>query len=238
MKEKQKVTTILELKDHAGYATSKSKLGQLETFRAEAVGEVKRIKFTAGRESRELQRYISQGRCYTGQASEASLDRTALRVIANGVTSALMTEARIDAIKPKFSVESDVDAAVEYDEAETRALLFERAITIQKREVARQKNLAIAEIVNSACGERETKARVLADALLQFAAALREEFEFVNRLRMQDDAIPGLLSPRPFPFEIPSDPAVLQWIADAMAVSPMQAETWLKNPAASQSAHS
>lgn len=218
---------IRQLTDYPAFAAAKAKLDQLNEALAATNLRIDKLKIQSNRVSSEARHYLTHG-IRVLALEDSAIEKGVVKIIAAGcISRELMAEMRHGAVQPPFT-DSDLEIISEIQEGYAAQQLFGRAIAVQQQEVSRLKKLASLEICNSLRGERERIARAVADALVKFAAALREEYEFADRLRAQDAAIPALLSPRPFPVPIPSDPAVIQWIEEALGVSEIDAETWLK----------
>ena len=231
MRKEPNTEKILELRDHAPYAAARDKLEQLESALAEAIRRVSGMEMRVGREDLPVQQYVGRNVTPVGQISELALDDIATKIITAGsISPKLMAEARSGAPKISLPSESDMETISEIQEARAASLLFGHAVMLQKREVSRQKDLAVTTICNSSQPERQRNVVEVLAALSQFALALRKEFAFVDRLRFQDDAIPNLLSPRPFPLHLASDSVVLKWIATALNISEAEARVWIENP--------
>lgn len=219
---------IKRLQDYPAYAAASEKLERLNAALTETNLRIDKLKIQSSRVSQEARHYLTHGvRVLT--MNDAVIEKGVIKIIAAGcVSRELMAEMRSGAVKPPFTDSHDLEIIGELQEGYAAAELFGRAIAIQKQEVSRLKKSATLEICESLKGERERIARAVADTFVRFAAALREEYEFADRLRAQDAGIPAMLSPKPFPVPIPSDPAVLQWIAEVLGVSEIDAETWVK----------
>lgn len=223
MKDKLKIVEISELKDHAGHGVALDKLKKLDLAMADVE---RRIDLTTVKMSRygTVERYLSRtGLVFT--ADEGTLERIAVGIIETGkVTPEIIAKVRRG--EPELRLEGyEMELIREVRDAEANKDLLKRAIAIQKREVLRQKNLAIEEICNGLRTERERIARALATALLQFSATLRDELAFVEKLRIRDAAILSGLSLAPFPLTgSPRDPEAIAWVAQALGMPPHEAK--------------
>jgi hypothetical protein len=226
---KPKVFRILELRDHAGFRAALEKLDKLSLADAEADRQVELMKSKINGMKGDAGRYMQRiGAVLYGD--EGSLDRLAAKIIATAsVSPGILAEARSGTLKPPATVDLyDVEIITKIQEASARKELFRRAVTLQRREVLRQKNLAIAEICESLQSDWTRIARALAASLLEFGTNLRDAISFVDRLRVQDEAIPAYLSPRPFPLtSSPSDPEAVEWVAEVLTLSQDEAKLLL-----------
>lgn len=228
MKDKPKVVLkSTELKDHAAYSDARAKLEKLDLALAEASRRIEMLKLKINRASRGARLHITRAGVLFS-AEQQMLEHLIARIIEIGsVPPEMVAKAR--RATPELGLDpSDMEMISEYRDAEGTEELLVRAITLQRREVLRQKKSAITEICEALRPERERIARSLAQSLLQFTAALREEISFIDRLTIQDAAIPDSLSPGPFPLTNgPTDPEAVRWLACTLGLSENDAKNWL-----------
>ena len=210
-----------ELSDHAAYDAAKKKLAQLKASLEETIsrrdGHHAIVRRRAGPDAR---RYLASSPRVLPTMTDAIFDEICSKVIeaaGSGVPAPLMARLQYQVSKPHFSDSNDMNIIAEVEETEAAVQLLKRAVSLAEDAVAREKNLAIAEILKSVRSERETISGAVAAILLQLVAALQDEHEFVDRLRVQDEGIPddneqsavflGVPTPKPAPGLIRPDAA-------------------------------
>lgn len=221
-----------ELGDYPAYAAAKEKLTQISGRLAETVMRQKEQFILRNRASDIAKRWLSGSVCVLPSMTSTVFDEIASKVIEAGeIPSPLMARLRSQTPEVKFVDSNDAPIVEEIQRTEAAVLIFKRAAEIQESEVRRQKSVAIREICNRIRSARENISNALAGALLQLLATLREENEFVDRLRLQDEALPAQLSPPPFPAQVLADPLLLEWISLAtrgqtVDIEPLLKGTW------------
>ena len=229
----QKTAKLPSLSENAAYAATRLNLIQLEEAHAEALRLLEQLNFRSNRLTQEARHFLSRAPRLTRTLPDDERDEIALEIAkAGGVVpdkllASLMTVPRELGLHP-----DEIEAIREIGRAQVTEALLKRAIALHGRELAQQKKLAMAAIAKSVKNEREKIGKEVAGVLLQLAGALRSEYELAENLRLQDEALPNLLSPRPFPLPFAFEPEVVSWIAEAMNTSEAQAESWLKGESA------
>lgn len=226
MNAKSKAVKILDLEAHAGYRGAVEKLKKLDLALADAEGQVERFKFRANRASEEGRRYISR---VSGAlcSDESALELVVRRIVSTGNISPELLAAGCAGVQkpPEMLDRYDRELITEILEVNAAKELLSKAVALQRREVARQKNLAAGEICDATQADREQIAHVIADAFMLLSKALLAEAEFHRKFRDCDIPVPALLSPPPFPLKvIPPDPEVWLWIVKVLNLSEAEAE--------------
>jgi len=212
--------SIRRLTDQPDYARAAGELAVLESTKAEAARRLDILLLRSNRASEEARRYINRDAGVLRSMSEAEFDELAERVgRALGLTEELAKIARSGSPLPDFMDSNDAGDVEEVHDARRAVLLLDRAVALRRKEANRRKNVAIAEVVNSVQGERETIALRLANSILDLAAAAAEENALLARLRLEDSAIPAMLSPAPFQISFFSEPFLIPWLATALKVT-------------------
>jgi hypothetical protein len=117
----------------------------------------------------------------------------------------------------QYGDETDLQHIENLDVERAAVMLLERAVELQRKDVLRVKNIAMAEIALSLRPRHEVISRKIAGALRTLALALHEERRLVVELSAQDSGLVDALSPRPLSrAELLTSPAVTAWLADAL----------------------
>ena len=105
-------------------------------------------------------------------------------------------------------------------------LVLERSLELAKKDLARIKHIAMAEVMTALRPKHDAISRKLATALVAMGAALKEESRFARELEIQDPSFVDALDPKPLSHsEILTSPAVTAWIAGALKSGVIDEET-------------
>jgi hypothetical protein len=209
------LSKVPEIADHAGYAVARTQLDRIKAQLAQILSKSERNVIRRNRMSETARNHLSRMRVLPAQ-TDIVFDEICTKVIAAGeIAPALMARLRYQTPKIKLSDSNDAELLDELQEVEAAKEILKRAVVLAEKEVSRQKRIAIAEISSNAAlrSERDKIAWAIASALAALVMALKEERELVVALRRQDESLPNLLSPRPFPFETLADPRLDEWLA-------------------------
>jgi hypothetical protein len=117
----------------------------------------------------------------------------------------------------QYGDERDLDHIENLDNERAAVMLLERAVELQRKDVLRVKNIAMAEIMVNLKPRHEAISQKIANALMGLASALKEERRLVVELSAQDSGLVDALSPRPLSrAEILTSPAITSWLAAAV----------------------
>lgn len=204
-----------ELADHPGYAAAREQLDRIKPQLAQILSKSERHVILRNRLSEAARNHLSRMRVLPMQ-TDAVFDEICMKVVSAGeIAPALMARLRYQVPKIKFSDSNDAELVDEIQEVEAAKEILKRALVLAEKEVSRQKRIAISEVLSNAAlrSEREKIGRAVGSALAALVMALKEEHELVSALRLQDESLPNLLWPRPFPFETLADPRLDEWLA-------------------------
>jgi hypothetical protein len=224
--DQQNVCT--QLKDNPQYVERLTTLERLTTDLQQHKARRDELKLLSARLSSGARQFVSREAAALPMLTEDGFDALAKKAGAASSGDLLneIADVRRRAKEAKeisnpnlgqYGDEADLAHIENLDNERAAVMLLERAIELQRREVLRVKNIAMAEIMVNLKPRHQTISRKISSALTELGKALKEESRFVRELELQDPSFIDSLNLKPLSrAEILTSPAVTAWLADAL----------------------
>jgi cell division septum initiation protein DivIVA len=216
------------LKDNPRYSECLATLDRLTSDLERHKARTDQLKQQACRLGAGARQFVSREATALPMLTQAAFDALAKKAAAASSDDLLkeIADVRRDGketrqipvpILGQYGDETDVQHIENLDVERAAVILLERAIELQRNDVLRVKNIAMAEIMINLKPRFEAISRKIANALMGLASALKEERRFVVELTVQDSAFADALNLKPLSrAELLTSPAVTAWLADAV----------------------
>lgn len=207
----------------AGYKTAVARQEKLKALLEQAR---KKLEIATGRASSTVKFQLLRGTRVLPQMTDPVFDDMAAKIAANDgeIPETLVVRLRFDSPKSPFTDENDTEDFDRATDATRVVELLARAVRVQERTIAAEKNLAKIAIVADKRNGHALRARRLGEAAINIAALVLENNAFIEELRLQDEMLPDLLEPGAFPLSLASDSAVCQWVSSALGISKQEVQ--------------
>lgn len=217
-----------QLKDNQQYVERLTTLERLTSDLQQHKAQRDQLKQLSGRLSSDARQFVSREAAALPMLTADAFDALAkkagaansddlLNEIADVRRRAKETQQLSHPNLGQYGDERDLDHIENLDNERAAVMLLERAVELQRNDVLRVKNIAMAEIMVNLKPRHETISRRISSALIGLARALEEERRFIQELTSQDSSFADSLNLKPLSrAEILASPAVTLWVAEAV----------------------